>query len=201
MGPSRTPPLVLEISQYVSVKEAVSSALAALHPPEAETVPTRKAFGRVAAETLVSGLDTPPFNTSHMDGFAIRAKDSVGATGSRPKMLALVGAVPLGKKPVMHLGTNETARVSTGSFLPAGADSAGIGVEVAKPVALATPPYCGRQDEARRPRRGGPTGPSRRPVRMREEDALAAAEVGQRANRTSRNDCGEEEGRSSPDWV
>lgn len=115
--------MVLEISQYVSVEKAVSAALAALPQPEVETVPTRKAFGRVAAESLVSGLDTPPFSTSHMDGFAIRAKDSFGATGSRPKMFALVGAVPIGKKPAMHLGTNEAARVSTGSFLPTGADS------------------------------------------------------------------------------
>jgi len=115
--------LVLEISQYTPVKDAVAQALAALKQPEVETVPTKRAFGRVAAARLVSGMDTPPFSTSHMDGYAIRARDSEGATGERPKRFAVVGAVPLGGKPALHLVTNEAARVSTGSFLPDGADS------------------------------------------------------------------------------
>lgn len=124
--------MVLEISQYFPVKVAISRALAALRQPEAETVPTRKAFGRVAAETRFSGMDTPSFSTSHMDGFAIRAKDSVGASEERPKRLVLVGAVPLGSKPALRLRTNEAARVSTGSFLPTGADSVVQAEEVRK---------------------------------------------------------------------
>ena len=124
--------MVLEISQYFPVKVAISRALAALRQPEAETVPTRKAFGRVAAETRFSGMDTPSFSTSHMDGFAIRAKDSVGSSEERPKRLVLVGAVPLGSKPALRLRTNEAARVSTGSFLPTGADSVVQAEEVRK---------------------------------------------------------------------
>jgi molybdenum cofactor synthesis domain-containing protein len=115
--------LVLEISQYFTVKDAVSRALAALGEPESETVATRKAFGRVAAETVVGQLDLPPFSTSHMDGFAIRADDSRGATQERPISLTPVGSVPLGTRPVRAIGKGEAVRLSTGSFLPEGADS------------------------------------------------------------------------------
>lgn len=83
----------------------------------------RKAFGRVAAENLASRMDTPPFSTSHMDGYAIRAEDTLGANESNPKRLAIVGAVPLGRRPSVRIQANEVARVSTGSFLPHGADS------------------------------------------------------------------------------
>jgi len=115
--------LVLEISQYLSVKEAVTQALAAIREPEVEVVSSRRAFGRVAAENVVSELDLPPFSTSHMDGFAIRAGDSKGASSKKHVRLTIAGTVPIGTKPVKNLGKGEAVRVSTGSYLPSGADS------------------------------------------------------------------------------
>ncbi len=105
------------------MREAVSQALAELGQPEAEVVPTKKAYGRVAAENTVSRTDVPAFSTSHMDGFALRAEDSTGATEAKPAKLSLVGSIPLGRRPTRSLGRGEAIRVSTGSFLPAGADA------------------------------------------------------------------------------
>lgn len=94
-----------------------------LRPPERESVATREAHGRVAAQNVASGADIPPFNTSHMDGFAVRGADLVGATEERPRRFRLVGAVPLASRPSRRLARGDAARVSTGSYLPPGADT------------------------------------------------------------------------------
>jgi molybdopterin molybdotransferase len=115
--------LVLEIPQYTSVKETIAEAVGALRPPEFETVPAKKAYGRVAVENVVCRADYPAFSTSHMDGYAIKAADSKGATEDRPARLNVVGLIPLGKKPGRPLANGEAIRVSTGSQLPSGADA------------------------------------------------------------------------------
>lgn len=115
--------MVLEISQYLRVRDAVSQALAALQEPKPEVVRSKRAFGRVAAENVVGTLDLPPFSTSHMDGFAIRSEDSRGAGPENTIRLSLVGTSAIGTRPAATLGKGEAVRVSTGSYLPFGADS------------------------------------------------------------------------------
>lgn len=115
--------MVLEISQYQTVRDSLREALADLAMPKEESVRTKRAFGRVAAEDIASRTDVPRFSTAHMDGFAIRAEDSAGASAGKPARLVLVGTVPLGKRPSRSLSSREAFRVSTGSFLPAGADA------------------------------------------------------------------------------
>ncbi|MDG6900641.1 MAG: molybdopterin molybdotransferase MoeA [Nitrososphaerota archaeon] len=125
--------MVFEISQYLSVREALSHALAELGQPVPETVPVKRAFGRVAAANVVSSADVPAFSTSHRDGFAIRAEDSAGATEAKPSRFTLVGNIPLGRRPTKGLGKGEAVRVATGSFIPTGADAV-VQVEDAKVV-------------------------------------------------------------------
>lgn len=115
--------MVLPVSQYLPVKEAVAQAMAELRQPETEMVRTRRAFGRVAAENMVSRADVPAFSASHRDGFAIRAEDSIGATGGRPAKFSVVGSIPLGKRRARTLESGEAVRVATGSILPEGADA------------------------------------------------------------------------------
>jgi len=86
-------------------------------------VPTKKAFARIAARDIESGADVPPFDTSHMDGFAIRAADSIGASEAEPRELTLIGSVPLARAPSRRLTSREAVGVSTGSYLPRGADA------------------------------------------------------------------------------
>ena len=115
--------MVPGVSQYTPVSEAVGKALAQLRLPEEETVPTRKAFGRTGSRNVESPSDVPPFSTSHMDGFAIRVADSVGASEATPRELNLIGSLPLAKTPSEHLAAGQAVRVSTGSYLPSEADA------------------------------------------------------------------------------
>ncbi|MDV3244716.1 MAG: molybdopterin molybdotransferase MoeA [Nitrososphaerales archaeon] len=115
--------MVLEISEYAPVNRAVQDALAELSPPSEEKVRTKKAFGRVSAADVVCQSDIPPYRTSHMDGFAIRAEDSTGASDARPARFDLVGAAEVGVRTRHRVTEGEAVRVATGSFLPEGTDS------------------------------------------------------------------------------
>ena len=56
-----------------------------------ETIPLEEAYGRVLAEDVVSPMDVPPFDRAAMDGYAVRAKDTYGASTHSPRRLKLIG--------------------------------------------------------------------------------------------------------------
>src|ERR1700680_2645573 len=60
-----------------------------LTPMAAETVRLADALNRVLAHDVVAAVDAPPFDRSNVDGFALRAADTVGATDSTPKLFRL----------------------------------------------------------------------------------------------------------------
>src|ERR1700746_3876689 len=60
-----------------------------LRPLEAETVPLVEALGRVLAADVVAPLDVPSFDRSNVDGFAVQAADTFGASEDRPRTLRL----------------------------------------------------------------------------------------------------------------
>src|SRR5215831_15494915 len=60
-----------------------------LRPLAAEEVPLAEALGRVLAQDVVAPLDVPFFDRSNMDGFAVRAEDTFGASEDRPRRLVL----------------------------------------------------------------------------------------------------------------
>ncbi len=80
------------------------------------------AYQRVLAEDLVSPEPLPPFDRSTMDGYAVIAKDTFGASESNPVYLKRVGEVEIGKVPDFEITPEECAEVVTGSFLPKGTD-------------------------------------------------------------------------------
>lgn len=88
-----------------------------------EDVPTRDALDRVLAENLCSQADLPSFRRSTMDGFAVRAADTFGATDSLPAYLELVDEVFMGQAPGRAIGLGECARIATGGMLPEGSDA------------------------------------------------------------------------------
>ena len=88
-----------------------------------ETVPVLKAYGRVLAKTLTAPVDLPHFHRANMDGYAVRAQDTFGASPSLPMYLKLVGTVEMGKEVKRTLKKGETMRIATGGMLPPGADS------------------------------------------------------------------------------
>lgn len=98
--------------------------LAAFAPrTKTETIPVIEAGGRVLAQALMAPGDLPHFHRTNMDGYAVRAADTFGASASLPMYLKLVGAVEMGKEVKRALKKGETMRIATGGMLPPGADS------------------------------------------------------------------------------
>ena len=94
--------------------------VAALPPAR---VPLLEALDRVLAETVTSPIDLPAWDNSAMDGYAVRAVDVRGATGTAPRTLRVIETVPAGRFPTRALERGEATRIFTGAPLPAGADT------------------------------------------------------------------------------
>ncbi len=89
-----------------------------------EEVPLAQGLNRILAEPIVSKEDLPPFIRSTVDGYAVRAQDTFGASESLPSLLEIVGEVGMGEVPALELSNGKAVRIPTGGMLPAGADSA-----------------------------------------------------------------------------
>jgi molybdopterin molybdotransferase len=88
-----------------------------------ETVPLSEAVGRILGKDLISGQDIPDIPRSTMDGYAVRASSTFGASDGNPSLLQVVGTVVMGKAPKFSIQPGEAGRILTGGVLPAGADS------------------------------------------------------------------------------
>jgi len=91
--------------------------------PAIETVPLLRALDRVLAEDLTSPVDLPDFPRSTMDGFAVRAADTYGASEGLPAYLTLSGEVLMGARAEARVSSGEAVRIATGGMLPDGADA------------------------------------------------------------------------------
>ncbi len=91
--------------------------------PPVETVPLTAAIGRVLAETVTADLDVPGFDRSTVDGYAVRAIDTFGASESLPALLTVVGDIRMGSAAGLTLRPGSSARIPTGGMLPDGADA------------------------------------------------------------------------------
>lgn len=89
----------------------------------AEAAPTAEAVGRVTAGTVVAPHSLPSFRRSTMDGYAVRAADTYGASETLPAFLTVVGEVPMGERAGVELGSGEAAIVHTGGMIPETADA------------------------------------------------------------------------------
>jgi molybdopterin molybdotransferase len=105
--------------------EARKTLFAALPDPapDSETVETLHALGRVSAEDVRAPHPLPAFPRSTVDGYAVRAADTFGASESLPAYLTLVGEVPMGVAPKFVLQGGQAALIHTGGMLPDGADA------------------------------------------------------------------------------
>jgi molybdopterin molybdotransferase len=108
--------------QVVTPEEAKKILLQVL-PVEAETIETVRARGRVLSEDLYSQVDLPHFHRAAMDGYAVRAKDTFGASATLPAYLKLAGTVEMGKEATHPIASGETVRISTGGMLPPASDA------------------------------------------------------------------------------
>ena len=91
----------------LSVAEALERVLSGVPVLGAESVTLAEARARVLAEPVVAAREIPPWDNSSMDGYALRAVDTAGATADRPVVLQVVGAVTAGRVAVRALGSSE----------------------------------------------------------------------------------------------
>jgi len=89
----------------------------------AETIPTQEALGRILAEDLRAPHALPPFSRSSVDGYAVRAADTYGASASLPAYLRLSGEVLMGAPTTLEVDQGAAALVHTGGMTPRGADA------------------------------------------------------------------------------
>ncbi len=95
-----------------------------LTPRGPETVPLAAALGRVVAEEVTAGVDVPGFDRSSVDGFAVRAADTLGAAEDSPVLLRLNGEVlAAGHVPAVTVAAGTATVIATGGMVPRGADA------------------------------------------------------------------------------
>ena len=88
-----------------------------------ERIAVAGALDRILAESLTSPQDLPEFPRSTVDGYAVSAPDTYGATPGLPALLTVVGEVPMGQAATLEIGVGEAALVHTGGMIPPGADA------------------------------------------------------------------------------
>jgi molybdopterin molybdotransferase len=104
----------------ITVAEASERILARIGVLSGEAVATGNAVGRVLAVPVVSEVDSPPWDNSSMDGYAVRSAD---LRSGPPVSLRVIEDIPAGSFPSRVIEAGETTRVMTGAPVPAGADS------------------------------------------------------------------------------
>ncbi len=112
-----------------------------------ERVPLSDADGRVLARDVISSLDVPPFPRAAMDGYAVRAEDTFGASRSEPAALRCVERIFTAQMPARILQPGECAEIATGAPMPPGADAVVIVEESdadGDAIRIFTPVYPGQ---------------------------------------------------------
>jgi len=107
----------------ISVEEALEKVLSYVEVLEPERKPILDCLGQVLAEDVYSTIDIPPLDNSAMDGYALRAGDTRGASESSPRYLVVAGEVAAGSMPTKKVGPGMAIRIMTGAPLPKGADA------------------------------------------------------------------------------
>lgn len=107
----------------VTPVETVFEHIAGFSPTHAETIDIADAAGRVLAAEITADMDIPGFDRSTMDGYAVRAADTFGASEGSPAYLEIVGSIDMGETPDIAVRAGRAARIATGGMLPPGADA------------------------------------------------------------------------------
>ena len=116
-------PEFLHLISPSAALEKILTALPQSWAADTEVISTSAAHGRVLAERVTAPHPLPPFPRSTVDGYAVQAKDTFGASGALPAYLRLIGEILMGKSPTLEVRPGQAAQVHTGGAIPAGADA------------------------------------------------------------------------------
>ncbi|MFS0576025.1 gephyrin-like molybdotransferase Glp [Sporosarcina sp. 179-K 3D1 HS] len=114
---------MVELRKPIPVADAVCLVMENVRPTGTEMVQLEDTYGRVLAEPIIAKHDVPPFDRSPFDGFAIRAKDTVGASGDNRVAFSVIGEIGAGHVGERELDENEAYRIMTGAQIPKRADA------------------------------------------------------------------------------
>ena len=90
---------------------------------DSESMDVSSSLGRILAEDIIAPHPLPDFQRTTVDGYAVRARDTFGASDSMPAYLTLIGEVPMGDAPAFEIQDGQCTLIHTGGMLPNGADA------------------------------------------------------------------------------
>jgi molybdopterin molybdotransferase len=105
------------------IDEYRARVMAGITQLPAQRLTLARALGCVLARDVVAPADLPPFESSAMDGYAVRSSDIATASADEPVRLRIAGEVAMGRPPTVTVGDGEAVVVSTGCVVPSGADA------------------------------------------------------------------------------
>ena len=106
----------------ITLEEAQGLLLKETKVNDIEEVNIFNSLGRVLAEDILSPIDSPPFNKSPLDGYAVIAKSLEGVSKENPRILKVIDKVFAGEVSCKKVGDGEAIRIMTGAKIPKGAD-------------------------------------------------------------------------------
>ncbi len=134
--------------ETIPVEDAKALALEAVTPVDrVERISLSDASGRVLAASVESSIDVPPFDRAAMDGYAVLAADTLGASRDNAKLLRLIHTSYSGDAAGRPITTGECVEIATGAPLPEGADAVVMVEETDKAgesVRIFAPVYTGQ---------------------------------------------------------
>jgi molybdopterin molybdotransferase len=107
----------------VASPEEAKKHLAQFMALETESTGIDEAIFRVLAKSIKADQDSPPFDRSIMDGFAVKSTDTFGSSESSPSLFNVVGEISMGEVPRIKIQLGEALRIWTGGAIPQGADA------------------------------------------------------------------------------
>ena len=117
----------------VKTPEEIHRLIKDFHPLGPESVALSQSLNRILADDALSPIDLPPFRRSTVDGYALKAQDTFGASENNPGLLTVAGEVVMGAVTDLTVSYGETVTVPTGGMVPQGADAV-LMVEFAEEV-------------------------------------------------------------------
>jgi len=109
--------------RYTKLSDALKIVLSHIKRLGKEEISFNNSLGRVLASDVISKIDIPPFDRSAVDGYAVIASDTFGASTLKPVELKIVGSIKIGSRTGLRLRAGEAARIMTGAPMPKGADA------------------------------------------------------------------------------
>lgn len=111
------------LSQLIPVHDALKTIENSIKKTGVEIIPLEDAHQRVLAQDITSQLDSPPFSRSAMDGYAVKAQDTFGASLKNPIKLTIVDRICAGSTSSATVKEGMAVKIATGAPMPEGADA------------------------------------------------------------------------------